>query len=250
MTISLKCNESVDEAPTTTVENFLKLTVNIGAGVSTYMATDIQAGLTQQVEKNSISLNRNSIYTQVSRVSRLPYYLVVNFVRFQWKSSENIRAKILKRVKFPHDLDVYDFCTPELQEKLKVGRNRVKQLDDINAELKKTKVDPNESAAAKPEYTTHDERAVEYQKLGIDSSLIGDVGCNVSGWYDLVAVLTHVGRTADSGHYVGWVKNQEGWFKYDDEKVSQCSVEDIAKLEGGGDWHSAYICLYKAKDLK
>lgn len=33
-----------------------------------------------------------------------------------------------------------------------------------------------------------------------------------TGVYDLVAVLTHKGRSADSGHYVGWVKQESGKF--------------------------------------
>lgn len=32
----------------------------------------------------------------------------------------------------------------------------------------------------------------------------------VTGVYDLVAVLTHKGRSADSGHYVAWVKQESG----------------------------------------
>lgn len=32
----------------------------------------------------------------------------------------------------------------------------------------------------------------------------------VTGIYDLVAVLTHKGRSADSGHYVAWVKQENG----------------------------------------
>lgn len=31
-----------------------------------------------------------------------------------------------------------------------------------------------------------------------------------TGFYDLVAVLTHKGRSADSGHYVAWVKQESG----------------------------------------
>lgn len=70
-----------------------------------------------------------------------------------------------------------------------------------------------------------------------------------------------VGRTADSGHYVGWVKEGSQWckssimslyhhlVKFDDERVSPIPPEDIPKLEGGGDWHSAYICLYRSKSL-
>lgn len=32
----------------------------------------------------------------------------------------------------------------------------------------------------------------------------------LTGIYDLVAVLTHKGRSADSGHYVAWVKQDNG----------------------------------------
>lgn len=32
----------------------------------------------------------------------------------------------------------------------------------------------------------------------------------MTGVYDLVAVLTHKGRSADSGHYVAWVKQENG----------------------------------------
>ncbi|KAL6496982.1 deubiquitinating enzyme [Orobanche gracilis] len=33
---------------------------------------------------------------------------------------------------------------------------------------------------------------------------------HLTGVYDLVAVLTHKGRSADSGHYVAWVKQENG----------------------------------------
>ena len=35
---------------------------------------------------------------------------------------------------------------------------------------------------------------------------------HLTGIYDLVAVLTHKGRSADSGHYVAWVKQESGKF--------------------------------------
>ena len=40
-----------------------------------------------------------------------------------------------------------------------------------------------------------------------------DLGSNNSGYYELVAVLTHQGRSSSSGHYVGWVslKNGRTW---------------------------------------
>ena len=32
----------------------------------------------------------------------------------------------------------------------------------------------------------------------------------LTGQYELLSVLTHKGRSADSGHYVGWVKQEDG----------------------------------------
>lgn len=74
-----------------------------------------------------------------------------------------------------------------------------------------------------------------------------NAGNNVSGHYQLQAVLTHTGRTADSGHYMGWVRREgvpNQWFKYDDDKVSIVDDAAIKNLDGGGDWHMAYILLY------
>lgn len=77
-----------------------------------------------------------------------------------------------------------------------------------------------------------------------------DTGCNPSAMYELCAVLTHVGRSADSGHYISWIKRANNeWFKFDDERVSIVRDEEIQRLDGGGDWHIAYICLYRAKSL-
>lgn len=41
-----------------------------------------------------------------------------------------------------------------------------------------------------------------------------------SGKYELQGVLTHKGRSADSGHYVSWVKQKDAtWTCYDDDKL-------------------------------
>ena len=37
------------------------------------------------------------------------------------------------------------------------------------------------------------------------------------------------------------------WLLFDDDKVSVVAADDIAKLYGGGDWHTAYVSLYRAK---
>jgi ubiquitin carboxyl-terminal hydrolase 14 len=57
------------------------------------------------------------------------------------------------------------------------------------------------------------------------------------------------GREADGGHYMGWVRQGgEDWLVFDDDSVSACKTEDIMKLNGGGDWHMAYLTFYRYKD--
>ncbi|PPR84429.1 hypothetical protein GOBAR_AA36283 [Gossypium barbadense] len=62
-----------------------------------------------------------------------------------------------------------------------------------------------------------------------------DKETSLTGIYDLVAVLTHKGRSADSGHYVTWVKQENGkWIEFDDDNHIPQQEEDIVKLSGGG----------------
>jgi len=37
-----------------------------------------------------------------------------------------------------------------------------------------------------------------------------DRGSNNSGFYNLIGVLTHQGRSSSSGHYVGWTRDKLG----------------------------------------
>lgn len=71
------------------------------------------------------------------------------------------------------------------------------------------------------------------------------------GHYELMGVVTHKGRSADSGHYIGWVRKEAGssqWWKYDDDTVSEVTTADILNLKGGGDWHTAYLNFYRFKE--
>ena len=47
-------------------------------------------------------------------------------MRFFYKEKEAINAKILKDIKFPLSLDVFDLCSPELQQKLVPMRSKFK----------------------------------------------------------------------------------------------------------------------------
>merc|ERR1711920_650021 len=68
---------------------------------------------------------------------------------------------------------------------------------------------------------------------------------NFQGYYELFGVVTHKGRNADGGHYMGWVKadpikedaakggkkndeaeQDDNWYVFDDDEVSPCKTED------------------------
>ncbi|EXX79884.1 Ubp6p [Rhizophagus irregularis DAOM 197198w] len=150
------------------------------------------------------------------------------------------------------ELDATDFCTDELKNKILPLKNRLRELEKERESAKnkaKLSIDNDDQGLAdsKNDETTY---AEELKKL-IDPDLNKDIGANVSGLYDLCAVLTHIGRSAESGHYMGWVRkdNSDDWIQYDDDKVKIVSQEDIQKLDGGGDWHMAYILLYRSKKI-
>ncbi|KAG0296775.1 hypothetical protein BGZ98_000821 [Dissophora globulifera] len=225
-----------------------------------YLHNGILESLDQKIEKNSPTLGRSAVYSKSQRISRLPAYLTVNFVRFFWKPTEQVKAKILRKVKFPFELDASQFCTTELQDKLSNTKVKLRELDNAETALKRRKRLDKEAGRVETDdnsgEVSEEQKAVEAAQVALEESLdpelVKDVGSNPSGQYELAAVLTHIGRTADSGHYIGWAKkgDTDEWYKYDDDKVSPVSKDDILKLDGGGDFHVAYLALYRARSFK
>jgi len=77
-------------------------------------------------------------------------------------------------------------------------------------------------------------------------------GTRPTGVYSLVAVLTHKGRSSDSGHYESWVKNaaaDDSWTEFDDHTPTPKTATEILNLKGGGDHHMGYILVYKAQHI-
>uniref|UniRef100_U5EZI9 Ubiquitin carboxyl-terminal hydrolase n=1 Tax=Corethrella appendiculata TaxID=1370023 RepID=U5EZI9_9DIPT len=240
--VEMKNTESEDEPVTKSTENFLQLSCFISTEVK-YMHSGIRLRLKEQLTKMSQSLGRDATYTKMSLISRLPAYLTVQFVRFQYKGKEGINAKVLKDIKFPIDFDAFDLCTPELQKKLSPMRSKFKEIEDANLENNFKNKDKS-PIQLKTEDKKKKTRAEPY-------CFEDDLGSNNSGYYTLQAVLTHQGRSSSSGHYVGWVRQKEDqWMKFDDDVVSPVTSEDVLRLSGGGDWHCAYVLLYGPKILE
>lgn len=236
--ITMKCIENEEESVTYSQESFYQISCFIDKDVK-YLSTGLKSRLEDHISKHSASLGRDAQYLKSCKINRLPGYLAVQMVRFFYKEKEGVNAKILKDVKFPLALDMYEMCTEDLQKKLAPMREKFKETDDRAAErISKAKSEGKE--VEKRTNTTKE-----------PYSFPDDIGSNNSGYYELQAVLTHKGRSSSSGHYVGWSRRKgDEWMMYDDQQVTPVTSDDIVKLSGGGDWHCAYVLLYGPRQLE
>ena len=193
--------------------------------------TDLVEGLKSSSKENidlySDLLAQNAVFEKTQLINRLPPYLTVQFMRFFWKQA-NVstgakagKAKILKSVNFSKIIDIYDLCSDSTKQILDIGRKiESKMLKDD----KNFRIDNPIEASGKEMIPT--------------------------GRFLLVAVVTHQGRSSESGHYIGWThKVADKWTKYDDDTITTVNVQDILELKGGGDWPMAYICIYKRLEV-
>ena len=115
------------------------------------------------------------------------------------------KTKIMRKVKFPFDLDATELFTEELQQKMRPANRKLMEIEknrDERAKVaKRTKKDndlllkeddPEEKAKRKAE-------AEEIEQL-VDPSLKQDEGASTTGLYELVGVVTHKGQSSDGGH--------------------------------------------------
>ncbi|KAK3695591.1 hypothetical protein B0T22DRAFT_534412 [Podospora appendiculata] len=144
---TLQCDDpaakELGEEPTSSKDAFLKLNCHID-GHTNHLRDGIINGLTEKIEKKSELLDRDTTYTKTSKISRLPKYLTVHFVRFFWKREVQKKAKIMRKVTFPHELDAVEFCTDELRKALVPVRDKVREVrkdeEDIDRARKRRKL--------------------------------------------------------------------------------------------------------------
>uniref|UniRef100_A0A7S1CA16 ubiquitinyl hydrolase 1 n=1 Tax=Bicosoecida sp. CB-2014 TaxID=1486930 RepID=A0A7S1CA16_9STRA len=252
------------------------------------LSEGVKLNLRGSLTKRSEVLGRDAEWVVDRRLESLPRVLAVQFMRFYWKPTPDsrdragVKCKMMRPVSFPtHNFDVRDFCTPEVQARLAVERTKARDEEErllAKAEAaggKKAEGDgeggAGAGAGADAEMEEDDDDAEMKAAMALSmgeggaaggaggagdadmgAALEGPVGIGLPehfrGYYELAGVVTHKGRSADSGHYMGWVRQKgDDWLCFDDDEVSQCKTEDIAVLKGGGDYHMAYLCFYRAQ---
>ena len=262
----LAAEEGGSEEPVVRTEKFLKLACHIQGnkmqedgtlkGATDMLPQGIMHGLEGSLEKTSPSLGRSALYTTKSRISRLPKYVTTQLVRFYYKTDTQKKAKILRPVKFPFMLDMNDFCVPELQAKIKGYREKKLEAQRADeAEAKKAKLSHNETSEAGDSAAAaaggDDGAGAKMEVEGGASApaeamaVEEDETCHAT--YQLVGVLSHKGNSADGGHYVAWVRKDDGkWFLFDDHHVTEVTAEKVKNNYGTSAMdHMAYMLLYK-----
>ena len=68
-----------------------------------------------------------------------------------------------------------------------------------------------------------------------------------TGMYEMRAVVTHLGPSITSGHYMAWVKEtEEEWMKFDDDNAYLQPEQKVLELRGGqSNLEIAYVMLYR-----
>ena len=101
------------------------------------IAEGLKVALEEEVEKHSDVHNRNCVFIKKAALLNLPDYLIVQKIRFVWREAdvytktEARKAKILRNVAFPRNLDVYEFCDESLRQSLLPVRKRVDELAEV-----------------------------------------------------------------------------------------------------------------------
>jgi len=279
MKVRYKCLESDAEPEYEVREAVRKISCHISEKTA-HLYTAVESSLTETIEKNSPALGREASFQKTAELARLPPYLAVNFVRFAWRKDTAKRAKILRPISFPDVLDVRNLCTKELKANIASHNNRLEEAkeraaaekaalavkaaeeakdkdesEEIHrlagaAALSSAKTTPMETDDAE---TSEAEKNKAIEEIHAEAARIGPVHAlecdNKTGLYELFGIITHQGRTAEGGHYVAWVKRDaKTWLVFDDETVAEIDAARIKELYGGGDWHIAYVCLYRKMD--
>lgn len=254
-----KCLESNDaEDVKYDIEDSMKLNCHINGQIN-FLIDGLKNGLKEKIEKNNERLGRNAQYEINRKITELPKYLTINFVRFYWKRESGKKAKIMRKVQFPFELDLMELIDESKREKLIQSREEIykveKEIEEEFRTLKKIKL--GEGLTTREQYNKQIE---DMKKIEIKSKekfeelkkKIGGYkeGSNLSSLYELIGVIAHQGASADSGHYQAFIKDEKDlsgdrWYKFNDDIVTIVDKEKIRSLSGGSEGDSALVLLYK-----
>ena len=207
-----------------------------GAEKVDHLFQGVLAGFEGSIELHSPVAGRNALWKKTTRIDRLPRYICVQFMRFFWKATPGSRdhagisCKIMRKVKFPRNLDVYEFCSKRLKDILRVPREKhamellaeaerkakaEREQNELEKKGKKRKkkakkeedgttaqdekVSSSDTAAPMDVVSSKEEEDEDgASAMDVDSGEAAGIGIpkDFRGNYELFALVTHKGRSS------------------------------------------------------
>lgn len=183
----------------------LKITVpTIHECLRTYTAPELLSP--EQYNCNECNARRSA--SKQTRIRKLPAILCVHVKRFGMKQLGNgvfVPEKYEGKLDFSLSLDMAPYTTrPPVKGNVSGAANGEKK----DKKEKKEKKDPEDKFM-----------------------------------YDLDCVVVHQGEHAQNGHYFAFCRQDNKWFRFDDEIVSATTTEDVMRQE-------AYLLFYSLRSLE
>jgi ubiquitin carboxyl-terminal hydrolase 14 len=175
-------------------------------------------------------------------------------MRFFWRRDTQKKSKILRRVAFPFQYDATELCSDELKDQIVPVRDKFRELEKEKEELERSakRARFSDSGDKDKANGVSEDKQKEFEDKYNELMKTEDLGSNPLGVYELTAIVTHQGASADSGHYQCFARNdkEDGkWWRFNDDKVSIVDEARIEMLAGGGESDSALILLYRTARL-
>jgi len=160
-------------------EAFSKLQCKLNKDIA-HITMGLKSSQEGQLEKQSEKLGRSALYKQTRKVAKLPYYLTVQMMRFEWNehggarnddgSRQGDKAKIIRACNFNLSMDAFDLCSEELKANLKIVREAIKDAEDKRLGLGKyVKAGKTETAAEKQAKMLAAQKALEAVEVRLNS---------------------------------------------------------------------------------
>lgn len=115
------------------------------------------------------------------------------------------KTKIMRKIKFPFDLDATELFTEDLQQKMRPANRKLMEIEknrDERAKVAKRTKKDNDPLLKEDDSEEKAKRKAEAEEIEqlVDPSLKQDEGASTTGLYELVGVVTHKGQSSDGGH--------------------------------------------------
>ena len=193
-------------------------------------------------------------------------------MRFFWKATPGSRdhagisCKIMRKVKFPRNLDVYEFCSKRLKDILRVPREKhamellaeaerkakaEREQNELEKKGKKRKkkakkeedgttaqdekVSSGDTAAPMDVVSSKEEEDEDgASAMDVDSGEAAGIGIpkDFRGNYELFALVTHKGRSSSRGHYMGYVRENLSLLTHSTHSCEHNRYEERVKMIG------------------